>query len=92
MTTDRPADLDRLRRAVAHYDQTGRDYPAGYDDVAHELAAEIPALVAEVERLRAENETLLGHLTAAVDKLVARGWDDVAAQMEAGTYWPANPA
>lgn len=46
--TDQPADLDRLRRAHTHYDHTGRDHDA------HDLAAELPPLIAEVERLRAQ--------------------------------------
>jgi HPt (histidine-containing phosphotransfer) domain-containing protein len=84
--TDQPADLDRLRRALADYDRTGRDHDA------HELAAEIPALIAEIERLRAVTENLLNQLGAAADKLLALGWNDVAAQMEAGTYRPtADP-
>jgi hypothetical protein len=49
-STNQPADLDRLRRAHAAYDH-------GCDCDAHELAAEIPALIAEVERLRADHHT-----------------------------------
>lgn len=66
----------------------------GAADAAFIAAArtDVPVLVAEIERLRAVTENLLNQLGDAADKLLALGWDDVAAQMEAGTYRPAHLA
>lgn len=85
-TTDQPAiqplDLDAIREHAGDYDDSRTSWQA------HNLAGDVPALIAEVERLRVDNATLRDQLTAAVDKLVAAGWDDVAAQMDAGTWNP----